>query len=56
MSINEIGRIFRCSERPIRRVLIQNGVELRQRGPIKGHRRGNFDMLLGLVEEMRDKD
>ena len=46
MSIKEIGTLFNVSERPIKRILEGNGVEIRKRGPVKGHRRGNFDMLL----------
>lgn len=47
-SINMIGKLFGVSERPIKRILLANGVELRKRGPIKNkqYRNSMYDELL----------
>ena len=51
-SINMIGKLFGVSERPIKRILLTNGVVLRKRGPIKGkqYRNAMFDELMEYKE------
>ncbi len=51
-SIKMIGKLLGVSERPIKRVLIEKGVTLRKRGPIKDkqYRNGVYDALMEYKE------